>query len=195
LSDTDGDGRPELLFTGGTISSVGAGVQRAKTEVYRWNGTTYELTQTIPDPVASQHPYWKLMDGNIAMNARAYDRAIPLFQDALAAKPPYPPYPPFDVWGTDPAVVVAAARFQLMLAYVELGNQAQAVRIYQAAQQHDGPYATWTRAFWDVYQARGDIQEGCAAARAAARDVDLPGYNYENHPLGASGSLCYTLTP
>jgi hypothetical protein len=187
VQDIDGDGVQELLVTGGTVGSTGAGVQRAITEIYAWNGTTFALRQTIPDPIASQHPYWKLMDGNTAMKAKAYAQAILSFQDAIAAKPPYPS---IGDQGIDAAVVVAAARFQLMLAYLELGEHAHALSTYQEAQQRDGKYATWTSVFWDRYQVRGDIAASCTAARTAAHDVYLPGYNYANHPLQASGALC-----
>lgn len=49
FEDTDGDGAKELLLTGGTQGSVGAGPQRARTEIWAWNGLAYALRTTRLD--------------------------------------------------------------------------------------------------------------------------------------------------
>lgn len=45
FSDWDSDGVLELMMYGGTIGSIGAGPQRARTEIYRWDATKYALSR------------------------------------------------------------------------------------------------------------------------------------------------------
>ena len=50
IEDTDGNGTQEVIMHGGIIESVGAGPQRAQTDVYSWDGTTYSLVSSVEDP-------------------------------------------------------------------------------------------------------------------------------------------------
>ncbi|NOK63241.1 MAG: hypothetical protein GFH27_549325n51 [Chloroflexi bacterium AL-W] len=184
--DMDGDDIVELVLEGGTIGSVGAGMQRTQTDVYTWDGQTYQYTATTFDPVASQHPYWQLLDGNTALAEHQYDQAIMFYQKAIAAQPPYPLLNE----NVDVDVIKAAARFQLMFTYVQLEDDAAVRNTYQMAQQEDGMYATWTKTFIDVYEQNRDVLVACEAAQTVTSDIYLPGYNYATHALGVDGVLC-----
>ncbi|MCB8986607.1 MAG: hypothetical protein H6661_02520 [Ardenticatenaceae bacterium] len=57
LEDENGDGRLDFLVHGGTIGSVGAGIMRPYTEVWRWDGTAVTLAHTQLDPTTYRHHY------------------------------------------------------------------------------------------------------------------------------------------
>ena len=82
LEDRDGDGVQEIVLHGGTISSVGAGVQRTRTEVYAWNGVLYELAETIFD--ASGLLYFAIRDADLLFDAGDYAAAADAYRGALA---------------------------------------------------------------------------------------------------------------
>ncbi len=67
LEEGVGDGSKLIVLHGGTFSSVGAGPQRTRTEVYGWDGesfamleTTYELTDLL---------YFHILDADLIFNA------------------------------------------------------------------------------------------------------------------------------
>ena len=82
LEDRDGDGVQEIVLHGGTISSVGAGVQRTRTEVYAWNGVLYELAETIFD--ASGLLYFAIRDADLHFDEGNYGDAADAYRTALA---------------------------------------------------------------------------------------------------------------
>ena len=82
LEDRDGDGVQEIVLHGGTISSVGAGVQRTRTEVYAWNGVLYELAETIFD--ASGLLYFAIRAADLLFDAGDYAAAADAYRGALA---------------------------------------------------------------------------------------------------------------
>lgn len=85
LIDIEGDGPQEFVLHGGTVGSAGAGFQRKSTDIYKWNGVDYNnLAAGVPDAMSSETPYWKIVDGNIALYQRRYATAEQLFADALA---------------------------------------------------------------------------------------------------------------
>jgi hypothetical protein len=175
----------ELVLQGGRVNSEGVGVQREYTEVYAWDGAEYRLKERSYDPVASQHPYFKLIDGNQAFVDGDYQLAIERYQTSITT--PYPGNESLGDAGLEDAgpVIAAAARFQLMLTYLQLGDDKQATATYQQAQQNDGDYASWSQAFWQVYLDQNDTAAGCQAAIEAAYDVYLPGASYTTTPLSA----------
>jgi len=70
-----------LRMYGGIVGSMGAGPQRARTEVYDWNGSLYALKETTYDE--SDFLYFKVLDANAAFSAGDYTRAIALYQEAI----------------------------------------------------------------------------------------------------------------
>lgn len=195
LRDSDGDGVQDLVLEGGLVQSVGAGLQRSRTHVYIWDGQIYQLREVIYDPVASQHPFFKLIDGNAAMAAGNNQAAVHLYEAAIAT--PFPPPESGVFWEESEPAMVAFARFRLLLATVRLGNIDQATAIYQTAQAEDADYAVWSRAFWEAYQDSGNVDDGCQATIAATRSPPallepLNSFGYAN-PTFEAGDLCPTV--
>jgi hypothetical protein len=188
LEDRDSNGIKEIVLEGGNVGSVGAGEQRVHTEVYEWNGATYQLTRWFYDPVASRDPYWRLVDGNFAVNMQDFQQAIQLYQDGLQTAADREEYTDSELG----RVIVATLYFQLMFAYIQIGDVNQASAVYANIQQQ-GDYSEWARSFWQIYEQSRDITASCDAAKQAAKDVDLPGYSYVAHSLGAGDALCFML--
>lgn len=81
LEDENGDGRLDFLVHGGTIGSVGAGVMRAYTEVWRWDGTAVTLADTRLDPTIYRHHI--LYEANAKLAAGDTDGALFLYEEAI----------------------------------------------------------------------------------------------------------------
>ncbi|MEX0786441.1 MAG: hypothetical protein WD939_07390 [Dehalococcoidia bacterium] len=81
LEDRDGDGVPEVVLHGGTIGSVGAGPQRTRTEVYAWNGASYELTESVYDP--SDLLYFAVLDADALFDEGEYLDAAAAYVGAI----------------------------------------------------------------------------------------------------------------
>jgi hypothetical protein len=161
FSDWDGDGIRELIMHGGTIGSLGAGPQRARTEVYAWDGTTYILVETVYDP--SSFLYFRVLDANEALLASEYDRAVALYREAIDN-------PALHVWieESEREELAAFSRFRLSLTYLAWGqvDQAQAARDELLAEQPDNVYSQIVAVLWDAYLREGSLRTACEEVTA-----------------------------
>ncbi len=189
--DWDGDGIRELLLYGGTIGSVGAGPQRARTEVYGWDGVAYVLVESVYDP--SNFLYFRILDANSAFLAGEYDSAIVLYREAIDD-------PGLDVWmqESEREELVAFSRYRLSLTYLALGqvDQARAARDELLAEQPDNIYAQIVAVLWDTYLREGSLRTACeevtafAGSHPQATEV-LADYGYAN-PTFTPEEVCPT---
>jgi tetratricopeptide (TPR) repeat protein len=180
FADWDGDGVRELIMYGGTIGSVGAGPQRERTEVYKWDGTAYVLSETVYD--YSNYLYFKVLDANQALLEGEYGGAVALYREAIDN-------PNLDVWMEEGERVELAAfsRYRLTLTYLLLGEaaSAQATRDELLGAQPDSIYAQVVSVFWDSYERDADLKMACeqvgefAAAHPETVEV-LADYGYGN---------------
>jgi tetratricopeptide (TPR) repeat protein len=154
--DWDGDGVRELIMYGGTIGSVGAGPQRERTEVYRWDGTAYVLSETVYD--YSNYLYFKVLDANQALLDANYEEAVALYREAIDN-------PNLDVWMEEGERVELAAfsRYRLTLTHLLLGEvaSAEATRDELLGAQPDSIYAQVVNVFWDAYEREADLKVAC----------------------------------
>lgn len=152
----------DLLLTGGTVSSVGAGAsQRASTGRYRFVSGALKLVDRRFEP--SEFGYHRLLDG---MNeevfgrdaeARAFYRSV--LEPGRAALPPEQLKPEW-VGRFGPAVT-ELARFRLGLSLLRSGDKAGARQVLAGAA---GPYAGLAQTLSEA----ADIDQGCRAAAAWA---------------------------
>jgi len=180
FSDWDGDGVRELIMHGGTIGSVGAGPQRERTEVYRWDGAAYVLSETVYD--YSNYLYFRILDANQALMGGKYEMAATLYREAIDN-------PSLDVWmeESEREGLVAFSRYRLSLTYLLLGKVelAQASLDELLLEQPDSLYAQVAQVLWDTYQRTGDLRAACedvgtfAASHPETADV-LTNYGYGN---------------
>jgi hypothetical protein len=171
FSDWDGDGTRELVMHGGTIGSVGAGPQRARTEVYRWEGTAYVLSETVYD--YSNYLYFRVLDANQALLEGDYERATALYREAIDDHT-------LQTWMDEDerAELTAFSRYRLSLTYLLMGEagMAEAARDELLSAQPEDIYAQVTTILWDAYAQRGDLGEACEQVATFA----------ENHPETAA---------
>ncbi len=184
-----GHGTLDLVLHGGIISSVGAGPQRAITEIYRWNGTAFTLAQTAVAP--SNYLYFKVVDANALMLGKRYVDAIALYQEAITN----PKLAAYGIPGEDVerADLHAFARFRLMVAYALLNDatHAQVARDDLLTQQPNHIYAQVAKLFWQAYLPQRRVAAGCSAvttfARAHAEVADvLNHFGYANPAISAN---------
>jgi tetratricopeptide (TPR) repeat protein len=178
--DWDGDGVRELMMYGGTIGSVGAGPQRERTEVYRWDGTAYVLSETVYD--YSNYLYFKVLDANQALMDGNYEEAVALYREAIDN-------PNLDVWMEEGErdELAAFSRYRLTLTYLLLGEaaSAQATRDELLGAQPDNIYALVVSVLWNSYESDADLKVACeqvgelAAAHPETVGV-LADYGYGN---------------
>ena len=187
LLDLEQDQIKEVIFYGGLAGSAGAGLGRKYTDIYKWNGTTYQLAAHIPDSISSQDSYWKMVDGNIALAERHYETALQLFAEALTL----PADQSIASASFDVAIVAAVSRFQQMFIFVAR-DQADVAKVRWAEiQTLDAGYAAWSNAFWAEYSQSNDLDAACVAARRSSGDAWMEGYNYITNPMLIAEILCY----
>jgi tetratricopeptide (TPR) repeat protein len=180
FSDWDGDGLRELIMHGGTIGSVGAGPQRARTEVYTWDGGAYALSETVYD--YSNYLYFRVLDANQALMVGEYERAATLYREAIDN-------PSLDVWmeESEREGLVAFSRYRLSLTYLLLGKVelAQASLDELLLDQPDSLYAQVAGVLWSAFQRTGNLRAACeevgafAASNPETAEV-LTDYGYGN---------------
>jgi hypothetical protein len=180
FSDWDGDGLRELIMHGGTIGSVGAGPQRERFEVYKWDGAAYSLYERVYD--YSNYLYFRVQDANQALLAGDYEKAATLYREAIDD-------PNLDVWMDESERVglVAFSRYRLSLTYLLLGevDLAQAPLNELLLEEPDSLYAQVTTVLWDTFQSTADLKAACdevaafAASHPETAEV-LADYGYAN---------------
>lgn len=189
LSDWDNDGVLELMMYGGTIGSIGAGPQRARTEIYRWDATKYALSETIYDP--SNYLYFKVLDANQALLDGELERAATLYEEAIQN-------PNLQVWmeENEREELTSFSRYRLSLTHLLAGDidSAQVLQDELLAQLPDSVYAQVVAVLWDTYLRDGDLRTACedvgtfAAAHPETAGM-LSDYGYGN-PTFTSEEVC-----
>ena len=180
FSDWDGDGVPELIMHGGTIGSVGAGPQRERTEVYKWDGVAYVLSETRHD--YSNYLYFKVLDANQALLDGDYESAAALYREAIDSD-----YLVTWMEESEREKLSAFSRYRLSLTHLILGNedQAHSVRDELLVEQPDNIYAQVVTTLWQAYEGGASLQYACkqvglfAAEHPETADV-LSDYGYGN---------------
>jgi hypothetical protein len=198
LADTDGDGIAELQLKGGLMGSVGAGLQRERTETYRWNGTSWALAETTFAP--SNERYFAIVDAGRAFDRKDYSTALRLYRaaandDNLADSKVQQQWDP----GPD---LRAYARFRLVLTDLVVGQEDDARATIETARQRDkgSPLLALTDTLWNNYSHTASVKSGCGQVVAmVAADPQpylrtLNGYGYANPELKPA-DLCQSPVP
>lgn len=73
LEDATGDDLPDLVITGGLVGSAGAGIQRARTEVWAWSGEAITLEEQEWEE--TDYRFHWLYNANDAFDDEEYDLA------------------------------------------------------------------------------------------------------------------------
>jgi hypothetical protein len=184
--DTDGDGTLELVLTNGIGHGYeDGGPQRARNDVWAWNGYAYALSRSEYQPPA--YRFQAVQDGDDAAQAGDYARALAFYQQAISDEALLGWSPgqlwPDSAYGTSPTPtpdpdegprLTAYATYRMMLAYVLQGSLAEAQVAHGTLEQLPEdtvgrPYADLALTFWEEYSASGNVGEACARAAAFAQ--------------------------
>ncbi|NWJ96571.1 MAG: tetratricopeptide repeat protein [Chloroflexi bacterium] len=171
---TPGDATTTLKLSGGVLSSVGAGLQRERTEYWRWDATAKRFKLAETQYATSPYLYHRLIDGNVALDKGDYPAAISLYTEALTDSS-------LKLWfqqlqatpqevEVERQTLTALTRFHLAIAYALNNEREKASATLQEAVTKDGKYGGWAKAFAGSYEANKAakpnvaVTQGCQAA-------------------------------
>ena len=166
VEDRDCDGRFELSLRGGAYDTAGTGPIQPRREVYAWNGQTYALAQTIFDP--SPVRIHVFLDGDRALRRGDLKAALALYERVATDRALAETHRGKDV--EERRTLEAFAYYRMLTVQAALGDRPAAARSLEALRTRYGehPCHPLAQAFWEAWQANGDLAAGCAAATAYA---------------------------
>jgi len=182
IADRDGDGHQEIVLYGGGGGSVGAGIQRRRTAIYRYEDGGYRLSAEIRDtpPVAPYEAfgpaYFALIDAHTAWQAGQLDQTLAHSDHVLATVALDAPVAPDQPVLTPEARVHIAAYAAILklLVYAERGEREEmaALVTWIAANTNrfGNPYVAIAQRLWAVYEKTGDPTQACRALTRAIRE-------------------------
>jgi hypothetical protein len=166
FEDTDSDGSRELVMKGGTAGSAGAGPQRPVTQVWAWDGFAYVMRSSTPEP--PEFLYHAVKDADALFDAGQYAPAEAAYLAAIGN-------PDLQIWMPDTAERAELEAYSLLRAAIatiaEGSTEAEraAARatgyLDRAATNQDLLHGSLAATFRAGYQAKLEINVGCAAVR------------------------------
>lgn len=81
VEDVTGDDLPDLVISGGQVGSAGAGIQRARTEVWAWDGDAVSLYEQIWEDTG--YRFHRLYNANYAFEQESYGVARELYESVI----------------------------------------------------------------------------------------------------------------
>jgi hypothetical protein len=182
VRDATGDGVADLVLSGGTVGSVGAGLHRGRTEIWSWDGEAVTLAEMTWDE--SNYRFHLLYDANEAFAAGDDEHARTLYERVIHDETLE------DVEWAEPADQIRSFTRQFAafrLALLELRRQQPAeAAAWQAwlAQEYAGQSLTRAATELLAAGARGhDPAEACATVTALLQ--------MENNPTGPLVNMGY----
>jgi hypothetical protein len=161
FEDTDGDGAKELVLTGGTAGSAGAGPQRPVTEVWGWDGFAYVRRSSTPAP--PRYLYHAVKDADALFDAGNYAPAGEAYLAAIEN-------PELELWMPDTNErneLESYSLFRAALAVLAEGGDAARANGYldRAEAYPETLHAQLAGAFQAGFEAKSEISVGCSAVR------------------------------
>lgn len=123
ITDATGDGLPDLVLHGGTFNSIGAGIQRDRTEVWGWDGDYIKLANIQWDQT-NLRPH-VLFDAEFAFAIGEYETAIAQYKRVIHESTLEDEFTPRAIYDYDYARQYAA--FRLILTYLKLESKEKAI--------------------------------------------------------------------
>ncbi len=81
VRDANDDELPDLVIHGGIVGSAGAGIQRARTEIWSWSGEAVTLAEQVWEETNYRH-HW-LYNANYAFDQEEYDIASARYEEVI----------------------------------------------------------------------------------------------------------------
>lgn len=171
--DYDGDGYNDLVIHSAPQGSVGAGIVRGATQVWRWNGDSLALAATSPDPTTWRHHI--LYEANSQFAAGDWAGAI-LNYEAVINNKALQTYAADGDEAAAYADMSLFAAFRLVLADLQMGNVAKAQQRLDWLQTNYAGRAVSVAAAQLVpaWQTTQSMEQACAAAETSLSAFDNP---------------------
>jgi len=190
--DIDGNGTREILLTGGVSGrywTMGGGPERLWTDTWMWNGEAFTLHSTEFEP--PEFRFQAIRDGDATTLRGEYEKALAFYQqavfdEALIGWNPERLHVEYNAYlmGTPTPLPMpeerprlnAYGRYRILLLHAVQGKDQSAEIVYATLQEkfQEGnpgyPYAALAEAFWQGFQASGEITAGCELARSFAKE-------------------------
>jgi hypothetical protein len=190
--DIDGNGTREILLTGGVSGrnwTVGGGPERLSTNTWMWNGVSFTLYSTELEP--PEFRFQAIRDGDAATLRGEYGKALTFYQQAVFDEALFG-WNPERLRVNNNAYMIgiptplpmpeerprlnAYGRYRILLLHAVQGNDQSAQIVYATLREkfpEGNPghlYAAMAEAFWQGFQASGEIAAGCELARSFAEE-------------------------
>jgi hypothetical protein len=81
IRDANGDELPDLVIQGGIVGSAGAGIQRARTEIWAWDGEAITLAEQ--EWQETDYRFHWLYNANYAFEQQAFDLARARYEEVI----------------------------------------------------------------------------------------------------------------
>lgn len=156
----DNDAALELVLVGGVVASDGAGPQRQRTEIWNWNGQTWQASESRLAPTD-----WMPLiawEGHENLSTREYGAAQTLFNRVLTDDS-------LRTWHAsaqeERTLLRGFAAFELVVLHAAQGQPAQA-RSALVRLRNDfanSPFREAGERFYEVWQTEQDLQSACDA--------------------------------
>jgi len=193
--DLTGDGMEEVRLYGGTAGSVGAGMQRRRTEIYAYREGQYQLIETKMDP--AENIYHLMFDANEALKRNKPDEALVLVKKAFQD----PDWGiSFYITEEDQARIISYTAIQAMLIYFQQPTpdldsvESLLEEIKHKYDKSDNPYIKAAQILYNTYIDTEDVIKACKAMEKAVLEAGddaefLHWYGYKTEKLDFS-NIC-----
>jgi len=189
ITDATGDGLPNLVLSGGTFNSIGAGFGRRRTEVWGWDGDSITLVNIQWEQTNFQ-PH-VLIDAEFSFALGDYETAIAQYEQVI-----------YDDTLQDDAMtpqnhdqVRQYAAFRLVFTYLKLGNSEEALfwHNWLGAEYPDSSTTNSVNLLFESWQESANLTEACEVVTRFLENYDGPTiYIYTGYanPILSSETLC-----
>lgn len=188
----DSDAANELVLVGGVVASEGAGPQRQRTEIWDWNGQTWQASESRLAPTD-----WMSLiawEGHEDLSARDYGAAQALFNRVLTDDS-------LKTWHArardERTLLRSFAAFELVVLHAAQGQPAQARSALERLRRdyEDSPFREAGERFYETWRTDQDLGSACDAVAAYASTQQtslmqpLNDFGYSN-PSFAPEDIC-----
>lgn len=188
----DNDAASELVIVGGIVDSEGAGPQRKRTEIWDWNGQTWQASESRLAPTD-----WMALiawEGHENLITRDYGAAQALFNRVLTDNS-------LKTWHAgaqeERMLLRGFAAFELVVLHAAQGQPAQTRSALQSLRSDfaNSPFREAGERFYEVWQTDRDLASACDSVTAYATTQQstliqpLNDFGYSN-PSFAPEDIC-----